>query len=200
MIFGLFIALVNLGFQISTILVVFGSVGLALALAIQSTITQIVSGILILYLDYYNINDIVEINGLVGYVNNFNLLNTTILDNANVPNIIPNNTFISGKFTNYMKNKTIDSMVFLGISANNNIDYNILISNIKNTLIKEAKYIIDKNSVAVFIKDFEQPGTTLLIKYKITPNLRKMGQLKLIFYKIIIYHLVFNIYKNIKII
>ena len=167
MIFGLFIALVNLGFQISTILVVFGSVGLALALAIQSTITQIVSGILILYLDYYNINDIVEINGLVGYVNNFNLLNTTILDNANVPNIIPNNTFISGKFTNYMKNKTIDSMVFLGISANNNIDYNILISNIKNTLIKEAKYIIDKNSVAVFIKDFEQPGTTLLIKYKI---------------------------------
>jgi len=167
MILGIFVALVNLGFQLSTLLVVFGSIGLALALAIQSTITQIVSGILILYLDYYNINDIIEINGLVGYVNDFNLLNTTILDTSNITNIVPNNTFISGKFTNYTKNKVIFSTVNLGISANNSIDYNILMSNIKNALMNEAKYIVDRNSVIINIKDFEQPGTTLLIKYKI---------------------------------
>ena len=65
---GIIIALTQLGYQLSSILIVLGSVSLAIALAIQNTIVQVVSGFLILFFGYFNIGDLIMCNGVTGFV------------------------------------------------------------------------------------------------------------------------------------
>ena len=95
---GIIISLLHIGFNLSTILVCLGSVGLAIALSLQSAITQIVSSIFILFFNLFTINDIVEINGFRGYVKDFNLFKTTISDLSETIVIVPNNNFLTNTF------------------------------------------------------------------------------------------------------
>jgi small conductance mechanosensitive channel len=52
-IFGILISLKYFGIDVSSLLVVLGTVGLAIGLAMQNTLTEIISGIMILLLNYY---------------------------------------------------------------------------------------------------------------------------------------------------
>ena len=164
---GIIISFIYVGFNLSTILICLSSVGIALALAVQSTIAQMVSGLFILIFDLYNVNDIVEINGIKGYVKNFSIAKTTIADLSEVDVLIPNSNFLKDTFINYTKQKTIKHSFQIAISANNTIDYNILISNLKNKIMNTSKYCIDKNGIIVAINEIGNSGTTLTIKVPI---------------------------------
>ena len=163
-IIGLLCALVNAGFHLNSLLVIFGSIGFAIALAIQGSITQIVAGIMILWFNYFNIGDLIELNGSALYVTNFNLLNTTLTDIRKVKIIIPNNAIISGEFKNYSIDEKIFISVFFSLSANNKINYEILLDNIKNEIIKKSKYCIDKDNILVIIIDISNSGTKMFAR------------------------------------
>jgi small conductance mechanosensitive channel len=167
LIIGLIISLLQVGFSLSTILVCLGSLGLAIALSIQTAITQMISGLFILLFDLYNINDIIEINGTKGYVKDFTLFKTTIADLSDIEIIIPNNNFLINPFVNYTKNKTIKHTFIVAVSANNTIDYNILISNLKNKISSTSKYCIDKNGIIVAIDEIGMSGTKITLKVPI---------------------------------
>lgn len=166
---GIACALVYLGMNLNTLLVVFGSIGFAIAISIQGTITQIVSGGIILFFDYFNVKDLIQVNNTLGFVSNFNLLNTTLTDYFGVEYIIPNTTVINGNFTNYFANKYILCKVFVTISNSNvnNINYKKLIKNLEETIINECEYVADTKKVNVRIYDTSSFGTTILIVFLI---------------------------------
>jgi small conductance mechanosensitive channel len=166
-IIGLIIALLHVGFSLSTVLVCLGSIGLAIALSLQTAITQLISGIFILFFNLFNINDIVEINDTKGYVKDFTLFKTTISDLSDIEIVIPNNNFLTNTYINYTKNKTIKYTFTVAISANNKINYNILISNLKNKIISTSKYCIDKNNIIVAIDEIGTSGTKITLKVPI---------------------------------
>jgi len=160
----------NLGFNINTLLVIFGSAGLALALAIQSSVSQLVSGLIIIVFNYFNNDDLIEINNSMGFVKNFNLLNTVIYDPRGVKIIIPNSTITSGNFMNYYDQEKIYVQFFVTISNNNLINYDILLENIKEALINNCTYIINKENVFAKISNISLSGTELNIKFLINHN------------------------------
>jgi small conductance mechanosensitive channel len=168
--FGIIYGLTIIGFNISTILVVIGSFGITIALALQTTLTHLISGLFILFYGYFEINDVVEINGTVGYVKDFNLFKTYIADSSNHITVISNNDFINKSFTNYTLNKTFLYNFSIDISSINNIDYNILMNNIKTKIKNESKYCIDKNNIDVIIQNMSTLGTTILIKVPINSS------------------------------
>ena len=135
---GIIIALTQLGYQLSSILIVLGSVGLAIALAIQNTIVQVVSGFLILFFGYFNIGDLIMCNGVTGFVSNYTI------------------------------NKDIILKINFTLSANNNINFDILINNIKNSIINNSKYLTNKDGISVGIDDNTlEIGTKLFVKIPI---------------------------------
>lgn len=164
---GLVIALINLGYQLSTIFIILGSVGLAVALAIQGTITQIVSGFVILFFKYFNIGDLVQCGTNIGYINDFNLLTTTLIDQAGLKVLIPNSSFTSSSFTNYTANSDVLFKLFLTLSSNNNIDFDILLNNLKTSIINQSSYVTDKSKVNVVVTNIEGSGTTLCVNIPI---------------------------------
>jgi small conductance mechanosensitive channel len=167
---GIFLGMANLGFNINTLLVIFGSAGLALALAIQSSVSQLVSGLIIIVFNYFNNDDLIEINNSMGFVKNFNLLNTVIYDPRGVKIIIPNSTITSGNFMNYYDQEKIYVQFFVTISNNNLINYDILLENIKEALINNCTYIINKENVFAKISNISLSGTELNIKFLINHN------------------------------
>ena len=165
---GIIIALTQLGYQLSSILIVLGSVSLAIALAIQNTIVQVVSGFLILFFGYFNIGDLIMCNGVTGFVSNFNLLGTTLKDPTGIMVILPNSSFTGSTFTNYTINKDIILKINFTLSANNNINFDILINNIKNSIINNSKYLTNKDGISVGIDDNTlEIGTKLFVKIPI---------------------------------
>ena len=164
---GVVIALINLGYQLSTIFIVLGSVGIAIALAVQGTITQVVSGFVILFFRYFNIGDFILCNGMIGYITDFNLLTTTLTDQAGVKVMLPNSSFTSSPFTNYTANKDVLFKLYLTLSSNNTIDFDILLNNIKNSIINKSSYVSDKSKVSVVVNDIQGSGTTICVNVPI---------------------------------
>jgi small conductance mechanosensitive channel len=165
---GIIFVLVELGFDLNTILVVLGSIGLAVALAVKDSITNVTSGFMILFLNYYDIGDLIETDKTIGYVNSFNLFNTTIKDLDNVLVNIPNSSIVSNALTNYYKEKTMKVSLIVNVSnyeKSTNIEE--LSIALKDALSEKCEFIIDKNEIKVNVADLSKEGTGLKVKFPI---------------------------------
>lgn len=160
---GLLFALINTGIQLSSILVVLSCAGLAIALGLQDVIKQISASIMIIIHDMYKINDVVNINGNIGKVIEFNLFKTTIVTPGNIKTVIPNNKISESNFINYTRDAVI--IVDIPFTITNlptlNIDY--FISILKKT-VALSPFIVDKTRVNAVISDISMTGTIVTIK------------------------------------
>lgn len=104
--FGLLVSLVNLGFNVATIITLLGSIGFTLALALQDSVKNIVSGIYIGINKLFKIGDIISLkplgnlNPTYGRIIDFSLYYTTVVDDNNVISMIPNSVIQSNILTN----------------------------------------------------------------------------------------------------
>jgi len=117
LIVGIIFCLIHLGINITTLLTIFGSFGLAFGIAMQGTLSNVISGIIISINNLYNIGDYIRINQLVnvntimGKVVDFNLYFTKIKDNntkliINIPNsTIQNNLLTNVSISNLLLKK-----------------------------------------------------------------------------------------------
>ncbi|BAJ00309.1 mechanosensitive ion channel family protein [Shewanella violacea] len=88
---GVLIALSQLGFELGPLLAGFGVAGVIIGFALQDTLSNFASGMMILVYRPYDVGDLINAAGVTGKVSHMNLVSTTIktLDNQRL--IIPNN-------------------------------------------------------------------------------------------------------------
>ncbi|MFV9482485.1 mechanosensitive ion channel family protein [Christiangramia sp. ASW11-125] len=110
---GFFIALglLNLDTVLTSVLGAAGVVGLAIGLALQGTLNNTFSGLILSFLPELQIGDWVETNGYAGSVMEINLRNIVIKQSDNNYVIIPNGKIIEEPFKNY--SRTARSRVFV---------------------------------------------------------------------------------------
>ncbi len=110
---GFFIALglLNLDTVLTSVLGAAGVVGLAIGLALQGTLNNTFSGLILSFLPELQIGDWVETNGFAGSVMEINLRNIVIKQSDNNYVIIPNGKIIEEPFKNY--SRTARSRVFV---------------------------------------------------------------------------------------
>lgn len=100
---GFFIALgvMQLDKVLTSVLAGAGVVGLAIGLALQGTLSNTFSGLMLSFLPKVRIGDYIETQDIHGYVDEINLRNITLRQPDNDYVIIPNSVFIENPFTNY---------------------------------------------------------------------------------------------------
>ena len=99
-IIGMIAVLQRLGVQTTSIIAVLGAASLAVGLALQGTLSNVASGIMLLVLRPYRVGDVVDVGGMAGTVQRLDLF-TTQLSNANNHKIvIPNSKVLSDPLTN----------------------------------------------------------------------------------------------------
>jgi len=161
---GILIAAVKLGFNVNSILVILGSIGIAIALCTKDFLAQCVSGLAILFFKYYEIRDFIKVNGESGNVVHFDLLNTIINTPQNVTVIIPNNLIIGSSFTNYSTNKEIFVSTDICISNNAKINYEEIMKKLEES-IRKIPFVVN-NNVKTKVVDVSGNGTKIAVQIR----------------------------------
>jgi small conductance mechanosensitive channel len=90
MIFGVLVAFSQLGFEVGPLLAGLGVVGFIVGFALQDTLSNFASGVMILLYRPYDVGDLIEIVGAFGKVKDMNLVSTTILTLDHQTLVVPN--------------------------------------------------------------------------------------------------------------
>ncbi len=116
------IALGQLGVQTASFIAILGSIGVAIGLALQGSLSNFAAGILIIVLRPFKVGDYVEGLGIGGTVKKIHPLTTTLLTPDNRTIIAPNRKLFDDCLTNYsaQPHRRID-LVF-GTKYENDID------------------------------------------------------------------------------
>jgi small conductance mechanosensitive channel len=97
----LIIVLQMFGVQTASLVAVLGASALAIGLALQGTLSNVASGIMVALVRPYQIGDFVEINGKEGLVTDLDLFFTEIRSSDNRRILVPNGQAIAHPITNH---------------------------------------------------------------------------------------------------
>ena len=95
------LVLSEFGVQTASIIAVLGAAGLAIGLALQGTLSNVASGLMLLILRPFQVGHYVEAGGTAGTVDEIGLFMTALRTPQNVRRYVPNATIFSGVITNY---------------------------------------------------------------------------------------------------
>jgi small conductance mechanosensitive channel len=102
MILGLLVALSQLGFHVGPLVAGLGVAGFIIGFALQDTLSNFASGVMILLYRPYDVGDLIETAGATGKVEDMTLVSTTILTVDHQTLVIPNSMI----WGNVIKNVT----------------------------------------------------------------------------------------------
>lgn len=88
---GLLIALAQIGIHLGPVLAGLGVAGLIVGFALQDTLSNFASGLMILIYRPYDVGDVIEAGGVSGKVERMNLVSTTVQTFDNQKLLVPNN-------------------------------------------------------------------------------------------------------------
>ena len=121
---GILIILQSLGISITPLLTAFGVGGLAVALALQDTLSNLFSGIHIIISKQVALGDYVKLDtGEAGYVTDIAWRNTTIRAISNNMIVVPNSKLASAIITNYCQpEKEMSVLIQVGVSYDSDLE------------------------------------------------------------------------------
>jgi small conductance mechanosensitive channel len=122
LIIGIFVGMSALEINIGPVLAIVGAAGFVIAFALQNSLSNFASGILMLIYRPFDIGDMINVAGMQGKVESMNLLSTQMRTPDNQLVIVPNNSVWGDVIINVtgITRRRID-MVF-GIGYNDDID------------------------------------------------------------------------------
>lgn len=116
------LVLSEFGVQTASIIAVLGAAGLAVGLALQGTLSNVASGIMLLVLRPFQVGHYIEAAGTSGTVEEIGLFVTSLRTPQNVRRIVPNSAVFGGMIANYNAFETMRVDLEVGISYDDRID------------------------------------------------------------------------------
>lgn len=167
LIIGFFIALgvMQLDKVLTSVLAGAGVVGLAIGLALQGTLSNTVSGLMLSFQPKVRIGDFVEAQGKSGFVEEINLRNVTVRQTDNDYVIIPNKIFVENPFTNYSWTERSR------ISINCRIDYKDDLQKAEDLIVKVLSENFDQlenEGVEFFFTEFGDSSIKFITRFWIS--------------------------------
>lgn len=158
---GLIVAVGALGVPTGPLLAFVGAGGLVVGLALQGTLSNFASGILILLYRPFDVGDAIDAGGVAGVVKGLNLVSTTIYTFDNQRVIVPNNAVWGGVITNITGNPTRRIDLVFGIGYDDDI---VRAQQILEQLVKEHKLILDDPAPVVKLHELADSSVNFVVR------------------------------------
>jgi len=111
-----------IGIQTTSFIAIFGAAGLAVGLALQGSLSNFASGVLIVLFRPYRVGDFIEAAGIAGSVEQVQILTTILKTGDNKQIIVPNSQIMDSIITNYSANDTRRVDMMVGVSYDDDLD------------------------------------------------------------------------------
>ncbi|MEF1229497.1 mechanosensitive ion channel, partial [Vibrio fortis] len=119
---GLLIALSQIGIELAPLLTGFGVAGVIIGFALQDTLSNFASGLMILIYRPYDVGDMVKVAGVQGTVKDMSLVSTTVQTIDNQRLVIPNNKIWGDVINNITAERVRRVDMVFGIGYSDDID------------------------------------------------------------------------------
>ncbi len=181
LVFVVIAALAKLGVEMTSVIAVLGAAGLAVGLALQGSLANFASGVLLLVFKPFRVGDFVEIGGAKGTVQAIHIFNTVINAPDNVRIIVPNAQVTGGSILNYTINGTRRVDLVASISYEDDIKKakrvieNVLAQD-KRILAEPAPQVVvgemADSSINFFVRPWVKVADYWDVYFDITENLK----------------------------
>jgi small conductance mechanosensitive channel len=141
MAFVLIAVLGMVGIQTASMIALLGAAGLAVGLALQGTMANFASGVMLLIFRPFQKGDFIEAAGVAGAVDTVGIFTTTLNTPDNVRIVLPNGTVWGQTIKNYATNATRRVDMVMGISYDD--DIGAAIDTINKVLGNEPRLLQD---------------------------------------------------------
>lgn len=154
------IVLSQFGVQTASILAVLGAAGLAVALALQGTLSNIAAGIMLLWLRPFNVGDYVDGEGVAGTIVLISLFNTRLRTYDGISVFVPNSLLWSARITNFTREPTRMVETKVGIS------YGSSIAKARDVMLEAAKdpRVLEEPPAKVYATDLGDSSVQMLMR------------------------------------
>ncbi len=115
-------ALGQLGIQTTSFIAIIGAAGLAVALSLQSSLSNFAAGFLMIIFKPFKKGDYIEGAGVTGTVEDIQIFTTRLKTPDNKLVIVPNGSLVSGNITNFSTTGTRRVDMVFGIGYSDDID------------------------------------------------------------------------------
>jgi small conductance mechanosensitive channel len=120
--FVIIAALDRVGIKLTAAIAVLGAAALAVAFALQGSLSNFAAGILMVIFKPFKIGDLVSVAGVLGTVQEIQILNTVLDSPDNVRIIVPNAQVTGGTISNYTTNASRRIDLVFGVSYGDDIN------------------------------------------------------------------------------
>jgi len=114
-------ALNRLGVATTSVIAIFGAAGLAVGLALQGTLANFASGVMLLLFRPFDLGDFVDVGGTTGTVQEIGIFSTTLKSPDNIKITVPNSRIYGATISNFNGYDTRRVDLVLGISYDDDI-------------------------------------------------------------------------------
>lgn len=155
------IAVSILGAKLSGLITIVAAMGFAIGIALQGSLGNFASGILILFLKPYEVGDWIQIDDKFGKVTEIAIFNTMLLTPGNKTLIVPNSKITDDVVTNYSKEGIVR------LELNVHIPYSEDFPRIREIIqeeLKSIKSILNDPSPEIGIENFDSHNITLAVR------------------------------------
>lgn len=135
-------ALGMVGIQMASVLTILATAGLAVGLALQGTLSNVASGVMLLIFRPFKVGDIIEAGGgPTGKVESIGLFSTTLNTPDNIHIVVPNSSIYGGTIHNYTHHPIRRVDLVMGISYDD--DIGLAVKTIQDVLEEEPRVLKD---------------------------------------------------------
>ncbi len=121
LVFVVLAVLGRFGIQTASFIAVLGAAGFAVGLAMQGTLSNFASGVMLLTFRPFRVDDVIEAAGEVGKVIEIGMFSTTLHTPDNIKIIVPNSAIFGSTIKNITANDTRRNDMSIGISYDDDI-------------------------------------------------------------------------------
>lgn len=149
------------GIQTASLLAVFGAAGLAVGLALQGTLSNFASGVMLLIFRPFHVGDYIEAGGTAGSVESIGMFSTSLNTPDNVKILVPNSQVYGQKIKNYAANPTRRNDITVGISYDD--DIGVAVSTIKSVLDADERVLAEPETV-VAVSELGDSSVNIVVR------------------------------------
>ncbi|GAB4155342.1 MAG: mechanosensitive ion channel [Planctomycetota bacterium] len=161
LVFVIVAALSKLGVETTSLIAIIGAAGLAIGFALQGSLSNFASGLLIIMFRPLKVNEYVNVAGAEGVVNAIELFTTTLttLDNKTI--VIPNSSITSSNIVNFSRQdkRRVDHVV--GVSYSDDIDK---VRSILMSIAQENPKVLKDPPCEVYVKEYADSSVNFVFR------------------------------------
>jgi small-conductance mechanosensitive channel len=147
---GIFVvALAAAGIELSQLTLLTGALGVGVGFGLQNVVNNFVSGLILQFERPIHVDDVVEVNGVMGKVRRIGIRSSTVQTFEGAEVIVPNGDFVSEKVTNWtLSQQRRRASLTVGVAYGT--DPNRVIEILHATALAHPVVVKDPEPVAVF--------------------------------------------------